>query len=157
MAILVLSWNFISSAGVLYWNGAYRVALVIDTPTGYLQRWHDQVITPLFPDWETITVLNDRLEPTDRVLAEYATSPLYIEPQLVPGNWGDRQRIDDITNDEELLRYLAAHEIEYVLDYSTDPADIPLYTDPTFLATYGELLYDGPRTRLYQIVILEGD
>jgi hypothetical protein len=157
MAVFVLSWNFVSSAGVLYWNGAYRVALGIDTPTGYLRRWHDEVITPAFPDWETITVLNDRLEPTDRVLAEYATSPLYIEPQLVSGNWGDRQRIDGIADVEDLLRYLSAHDIEYVLDYSTDPDDVPLYTSPAFLAAYGELLYDGPRTQLYRIVAPKGD
>jgi 4-amino-4-deoxy-L-arabinose transferase-like glycosyltransferase len=157
MAVFVLSWNCISSAGVLYWNGAYRVALGIDSPTSYLQRWHDEVITPVFPDWETITVLNDRLGPTDRVLAEYATSPLYIEPQLVSGNWGDRQRVDDIDDIDELLRYLSAHNIRYVLDYSADPENVPLYTSPAFLAAYGELLYDGPRTQLYRIAAPKGD
>jgi hypothetical protein len=157
MAIFVLSWNLVSSAGVLYWNGAYRVALGIDTQTSYLQRWHDEVITPVFPDWETITVLNERLDSTDRVLAEYATSPLYVEPQLISGNWGDRQRIDDIASTGELLSYLSAHEIDYVLDYSADPAVVPLYTDPAFLAAYGKLLYNGPRAQLYQISFPEGE
>ena len=76
--------------------------------------------------------------------------------------WADggpltRAEIDGIAGDEDLLHYLAAHEIEYVLDYSADPADIPLYTDPAFLAAYGELLYDGPRAQLYRIIIPEGD
>ena len=157
VVVLSLGWNLISELGVLYWNGAYRVALGLDTQASYLQRWHDVVIIPEFPDWETITVLNERLGPSDRVLAEHATSPLYIEPQLVSGSWGDRQRLDTITDPAALLTYLREHGIGYILDYVSDTADPPLYTQAAFLSEYGELLYEGSRTRLYRVVFPEGE
>jgi hypothetical protein len=152
MAVLVLGWNLINGLGVLYWNGAYRVALGLETRQEYLRRWHDEVILPTFPDWGTITMLNERLEPSDRVLANHATSPLYIEPDIVSGNWGDRLAYDGIAEPDALVESLLAHRIGYILIYTDPSARQALYTQPEFLATYTELVYEGPRARLYRIL-----
>jgi 4-amino-4-deoxy-L-arabinose transferase-like glycosyltransferase len=157
MAILALCGNLVSELGVLYWNGAYRVALGIESRDEYLQRWHDEVIIESFPDWETITTLNERLGPADRVLTPHGGSLLYIEPQVVSDVWGDRERYDIISQVDVLLDTLARNNIRYILTYKIDPPGEALYTDPAFLADHAELLYDGPRTRLYRITDSEGE
>ncbi len=157
MALLILGWNFVNGLGILYWSGSYRVALGLESREAYLQRWHDEVIIPTFPDWETINVLNERLGPSDRVLSNHATSPLYIEPQLVPGNWGDRGSYDAITDSGVLLDMLSKHHIHYVLVYTDPSSQAKPYTQAAFLSTYGELIYDGPRTQLYELVFPESE
>ncbi len=150
MVLLVLAWNQISILGVLYWSGSYRVTLGLETRQEFVQRMHDQVWAEGFPDWETITTLNDQLGPSDRVLTNHATSPLYIEPQLVPANWGDRERLDTIDDPTTLLDKLAANHIDYILAYKADMG-LQLYTQPDFLSEYAVLVYDGPRTQLYRL------
>lgn len=153
MALLAVTGNLVSELGVIYANGSYRVTLGIDSRESYIQRWHDEVIPDGYPipDWETITVLNDLLEPSDRVLAAHAASLLYFEPQIVSGVWGDRLQYDAITSPDGLLDALAEHDIQYILTYKIDPPGELIYTDPAFLAAHGELLYDGKRTQLYRI------
>jgi 4-amino-4-deoxy-L-arabinose transferase-like glycosyltransferase len=155
MAVLVLGWNLINGLGVLYWNGAYRVALGLETRQEYLRRYHDEVILPTFPDWEMITMLNNQLGPSDRILANHATSPLYIEPDIVSGNWGDRVAYDAIADPDTLVESLLSHHIGYILIYTDPSARQTLYTQPEFLAVYTELVYEGPRARLYRILRAE--
>jgi hypothetical protein len=109
------------------------------------------VITPNFPDWETITYLNSHLTGQDRVLAQHATSPLYIRPQLLSGNWGDRRALDMISDPAQLADVLREHNIGYILVYPDSPAGRALYTSPAFLAAHAEMIYSGPRTQLYAI------
>lgn len=156
-AALVIWGNLVSELGVLYWNGAYRVALGIDTREAYLRRWHDEVITPNFPDWDTLVTLNEMLTPSDRILTTHASSLLYIEPQVVSGIWGDRERYDAITAPDVLLRTLAARDIHYLLIYKIDPPGEVIYDDSAFLAAHTELLYDGLRARLYRITSTGGE
>jgi 4-amino-4-deoxy-L-arabinose transferase-like glycosyltransferase len=150
MVLLVIIWNQINILGVLYWNGAPRVALGLETRQAYIQRIHDRVWKDTFPDWETITTLNEQLGPSDRILTEHATSPLYIEPQLVPDSWGDRERLDTVDDPETLLNKLAANNINYILVYKASMGS-RLYTQSEFLSEYAVLIYDGPRTQLYEL------
>lgn len=149
-ALLALAWNFVIGLGVQFWSGSYRVALGLESRQAYLERFQNEVIQVQFPDWETITVLNEQLGPSDRVLAEFGSSPLFIEPELISPNWGDRERLDDIRDPLALLRRLAAQRIEYILVYNLVESDA-IFAQPEFLAAYGDLLYDGSRTRLYRI------
>jgi 4-amino-4-deoxy-L-arabinose transferase-like glycosyltransferase len=151
VSVLVLGWNFVNGLGVLYWNGAYRVAFGLETRQEYLRRWHDDVILPTFPDWETISVLNSEIEPTARVLSIHATSPLYIELDFIPGSWGSRDRLDTVTDEAVLLDKLAQQHIGYILTYTVDASRAVLFAQPGFLAEHAELVYAGPRTALYRL------
>lgn len=152
---LVLAWNFAIIAGVLYWSGAYRVALGLESRADFVRRYSDEVVVGAFPDWETIEALNTHLGPADRVLSEHAASPLYITPQVVSPNWGDRLAYGTIDDAGQLLDALAAHDIDYILVYNTDPDDTALFTRPEFLDRTAELVYQGPRTRLYRLKATE--
>ncbi|MBN1123238.1 MAG: glycosyltransferase family 39 protein [Anaerolineae bacterium] len=154
IAIFVLVGNLSQGLGMLYWNGAWRVAFGLESRDQYLERFFDEVAYRVFPDWETIGVLND-LSPSEKVLAEHASYPLYIKPYLVSGQWGMRERLDTITDGETLADLLEAQEINYILVYNVDPDDNVLFTEPEFLSTYARLVYDGPRTRLYQLTWTE--
>nr|MBN1229051.1 hypothetical protein [Anaerolineae bacterium] len=156
-ALLMVSWNFISGLGVLYWNGAYRVALGIENRTQYLERWHNEVIDPTFPDWETILFLNEQIDADARVLSVHATSPLYITPDFVPANWGMRGRFDTVTDEAILLDMLMQHRIDYILVYKIDDNSEWLFTRPTFVERYGSVIYDGPRTMLYHLELAQSD
>ena len=101
--------------------------------------------------------MNDMLDPGDRVLATHATGSLYIEPDIVSGNWGDRVRYDVVTDPEKLLSMLQEHDIEYLLIYRVPPPLEIIYDDPDFLAAYGELHYDGSRASLYHLKIGIGE
>jgi 4-amino-4-deoxy-L-arabinose transferase-like glycosyltransferase len=131
-ALLIFAWNLVNGLGVLYWSGAWRVGLLLETREEYLVRWHDVVITPDFPDWETITYLNAHLTGDDRILTTNATSALYIAPQLVPGNWGDRLSYEAITDDTALTARFA---------------------EEGFLAQHAHEVYAGARARLYEIIV----
>ncbi len=151
IAVLVLLVNLSQGLGMLYWNGAWRVAFSMESRDQYLERFFDEVAYRVFPDWETIGVLND-LPPSAKVLAEHASYPLYIEPDLVSGQWGMRERLDTITDGKTLIELLEAQDIDYILVYNVDPDDNVLFTEPEFLSTYARLIYDGPRARLYQLM-----
>ena len=154
-ALLLIAWNLTSGLGVLYWNGAWRVGALIETREGYLRRWHDEVITPNFPDWDMVTYLNDHLTGSDRILATDATSALYITPQLVSGNWGDRLAYNAITGDDDLLAALAAHDIRYILVYAGKEGSAH-FADDDFLAHFAREIFAGERARLYEVTA-EGD
>ena len=156
ITLIILTWNFLIGWGVLYWNGAYRVALGLESREQYLQRFQNEVIEERFPDWETIEMLNGRLEPSDRVLAEFGSSPLFIEPELISPNWGDRERLDEIADPEALLDRLVALHIGHILVYKRVDSGL-IFAQPEFLANHGELVYDGQRTQLYRIVWPDGD
>ncbi|GAB4478111.1 MAG: hypothetical protein Kow00124_22070 [Anaerolineae bacterium] len=151
MAALALGWNLAINAATLYWNGAYRVALGLESRAEYLERWHDEVILPTWPDWEMITELNTRLGPEDRILSRHNTSALYIIPQFVSSGWGDRVSYEGFTSAEDLLAALEAARIGYVITYDADPPGPQLFTETWFLEEYTTLLYDGARANLYQI------
>jgi hypothetical protein len=150
-ALLIISWNIVNGLGVLYWSGAWRVGLLLESREAYLQRWHDEVITHDFPDWETVTYLNEHLTNSDRILCTNATSPLYVTPQLVPGSWGDRLPYETITGDDDLLAALAAHDIRYILVYA-DAAGTARFAEDDFLASHARELFAGERARLYEII-----
>jgi 4-amino-4-deoxy-L-arabinose transferase-like glycosyltransferase len=154
VAAIILGWNVMNGVGVLYWSGAYRVALGIESREAFLQQWHDTIASPSNPDWATIQALN-RLGPSARVLTEHASSPLYITPDLVSPNWGDRLAYETFTDPSALLAALADHHISYILVFNTDPDDRYLFTQPGFLAQHSHLIYSGPRTRLYALDGLE--
>lgn len=155
-AVLGLLGNLAVWAGVFYWHQAFRVALGMETRDQFLERVHDGVLGPYSPDWATIRLLNTELRAEDRVLTNNAASPLYITPQLVPGNWGDRIAYDQMDDPDALLAALEAHHIGYVLAYKSNTRP-PLFASDEFLAAHGALIYDGPRTQLYQLVGGEGD
>jgi 4-amino-4-deoxy-L-arabinose transferase-like glycosyltransferase len=156
---LAITWNLVSILGVFYWSGVYRVALGLETRQEYLARWHDEVIVSEFPDWETITTLNTTLGPADRVLSNHATSSLYIIPQMVSGNWGDRIAYNEIADPDTLLDALDEHGISYILTYSIDQtlysATLPLYATAGFIARYTEAIYLGERAQLYRLLPAE--
>ncbi len=154
VAVIILGWNVMNGFGVLYWSGAYRVALGIELREAFLQQWHDTIASPSNPDWATIQALN-RLGPSARVLTEHASSPLYVTPDLVSPNWGDRLAYETFTDPSALLAALADHHIGYILVFNTDPDDRYLFTQPGFLAQHARLIYSGPRTRLYALDGLE--
>jgi hypothetical protein len=151
IAVLVLAVNLSQGLGMLYWNGAWRVAFGMESRDQYLERFFDEVAYRVFPDWETIGVLND-LPASAKVLAEHASYPLYIEPDLVSSQWGMRERLDTITDDKTLIDLLKTQDISYILVYNVDPDDKVLFTEPEFLSAYARLVYDGPRTRLYKLM-----
>jgi hypothetical protein len=151
LILAVLAWNLAIIAGVLYWSGAPRIALGLESRTEFLQRYHDDVLPPtIHPDWETIQTLNTLVGPGGRVLTDHAASPLYIAPDIVSGNWGDRVAYDTMTDEDALLDAMREAGIEYILDYKAD-ADQRPYTQPAFLRAHADLVYDGERTRLYRI------
>ncbi len=154
--LLVLLWNLAIGLSVLYWNGAYRVALGLETRDEFVARYHDDVVEPTFPDAETLRVLNQQVGAGGRVLAEFGGSPLYIAPDVVSGNWGDRNRLDTVTDPAQLAGMLREAGIGYILAYRAGPEDV-LFAKPDFLDRYGELVYDGPRTQLYRVAGVDED
>jgi len=154
-ALICLIGNLAVWLGVFYWSRVYRVAFGLETRLEYLQRIHDHILPDTFPDWATITYLNNHLEPKDRVLSIHATSPLYISPQMVSGNWGDRLAYERIDDPDILLDNFKTHHINYILIYKADVSNLPLFSRQSFLAKYAELLYDEPRTQLYHLIDAE--
>ncbi len=151
IAALTLGWNLVINAATLYWNGAYRVALGLETRVEYLERWHNEVILPTWPDWEMITEINGRLGPDDRILSRHNTSALYIVPQFVSAGWGDRMSYEDFTDPEDLLNALEATRIDYIITYDVDPPGQALFTASRFLEGHTTLIYDGARGNLYRV------
>ncbi len=150
-ALLVLAGNLIVWLGVMYWSGAYRVALGIEDRQEYLQRWHDEVAGANFPDWDLITVLNTQLTPNARVLTANTNNLLYLSPQMVSDIWGDRLSYRAIVDEQALLAALHERDISYILIFKTRRQDEALYMQPAFLQAHTTLIYDGERARLYQI------
>lgn len=152
-AVICLLGNIGVWAGVFYWSKPYRVVLGQETRTQFLARIHNNALTEDFPDWETIELLNRELTHEDRVLTAHAGSLLYITPQVVSGNWGDRLAYDRIADEDALLEALNTHHIQYILTYEIDePETVPLFASPEFLAAHAEQVYEGQRTSLYRIV-----
>lgn len=149
--LLCIGWNLTGELGVLYWSGAYRVGLGLETRDEFLRRWHDQVIGPTFPDWATITLLNQQVGAGGRVLTNHATGSLYIAPDMVSDNWGDRLPYDTVHDTEELLRLLDLHGIEYILIYKAGSSRDVIYDDPAFLNQHARLVAETGRARLYRI------
>lgn len=151
LILAALAWNLAITGGVLLWSGAPRVALGLESRAEFVRRYHDDVLPPtIYPDWETIETLNTVVGPGGRVLTDHAANSLYIAPDIVSGNWGDRVAYDTMWDEETLLDALAGAGIEYILDYKADPDQRP-YTQPAFLGAHAELVYDGERTRLYRL------
>jgi hypothetical protein len=152
-AVICLLGNIGVWAGVFYWSKPYRVISGQETRTQFLARIHDKALTEDFPDWATIEYLNAALTSEDRVLTVHAGSLLYITPQVVSGNWGDRLAYDRITSEDALLEALNTHHIKYILIYQIDDSNaVPLFASPAFLTAHAERVYEGPRTSLYRIV-----
>jgi hypothetical protein len=151
LILAALAWNLAIIGGVLLWSGAPRVALGLESRAEFVRRYHDEVLPPtIYPDWETIQTLNTLVGPGGRVLTDHAASPLYIAPDIVSGNWGDRVAYDTMTDEDALLDAMRGAGIEYILDYKAD-ADQRPYTRPAFLRAHADLVYDGERTSLYRI------
>lgn len=148
---LALGWNVMTGVGVLYWSGAYRVALGLESREAFLRRFHDQVVPATFPDWATVGVLNTLVGAQERVFTVHAGNPLYIAPDLVSANWGDRASLEQIADPQALFAVLQAHHIGYVLVYGADPRGTLAVDLPAFLRDYAEVIYEGPRTRLYRL------
>ncbi len=148
---LCIGWNLLIGAGTLLWNGAYRVALGLESRAEYVARWHDEVIINTFPDAETLAVLND-LGPDARILSEHANSSLYITPDLVSPTWGDRFSYTTQASDTELLTDLETYGIDYIQTYVADLPGPERFNTAAFLDAHAELIYEGPRTRLYRVV-----
>lgn len=151
-AVICALWNLAIGGSTLLWSGAYRVALGLETREQYVLRWHDTVIISTFPDYESVAWMNQHLGPDDRILSEHATSPLYIRAQIVSGGWGDRLNYAGIEDEQSLLNALRAQDIGYIQVYQVDPPGPELYNQTDFLAAYGDLVYEGARTRLYRII-----
>ena len=151
IVILALGWNVMTSVGVLYWSGAYRVALGLESREAFLHRFHDQVVPATSPDWATIGALNTLVGAQGRVFTAHASSPLYIVPDLVSANWGDRASLEQITDPQALFAALKAHHIDYVLIYRADPQGALAVDLPAFLRDYAEVIYEGPRSQLYRL------
>jgi len=148
-SVLAIVGNIVGWLGVLYWNGAYRVAAGIDNRQNYLERWHNQVASSTYPDWETIEMLNTL--PDSRILAEHANSSLYITPDIVSAGWGDRVDYTGVADGDDRLELMQLHEIDYILTSDADGGDA-LFEESTWLTEHTELIYDGERSTLYKIV-----
>lgn len=149
--------NLANALAVMVWNGAYRVVLGIETREAYIERWHEELAYPTFPDGAAVRYLNEQVGAGARVLAEHPGSPLYIAPDIVSPLWGDRERLDTIDNVDTLLERLAASDITYIMVSKADPDDQYLFTQPDFLGEYAELVFEGPRTQVYRVTALMGD
>jgi 4-amino-4-deoxy-L-arabinose transferase-like glycosyltransferase len=150
LVILAVAWNLMSSLGVLYWSGAYRVASGMESRAAFIERFHDEVLPPTFPDAETLDVLNTQVGAGGRVLTAHASSPLYAAPDIVSTNWGNRESFQDIADPDVLLDKLLAHRIEYVLVYTADPGEAGSSLS-ALVSRYAVPVYEGPRTQLYRI------
>lgn len=156
IVVLVLGWNLMTGVGVLYWSGAYRVVLGLESREAFLRRFHDQVVPATSPDWETVGVLNTLVGPQGRVFTVHASSPLYIAPDVVSANWGDRAALEQVADPQALLAALKAQGIGYVLVYRADPQGALAVDLPAFLRDHAEVIYAGPRTLLYRLRGPEG-
>ncbi len=156
IVILALGWNLMTGVGVLYWSGAYRVALGLESREAFLRRFHDRVAPATTPDWETIGALNVLVGAQGRVFTVHASSPLYIAPDLVSANWGDRAALGQIADPQALFAALKAQGIGYMLVYRADEQGALAVDLPAFLRDYAEVIYAGPRALLYQLREAEG-
>jgi hypothetical protein len=134
------------------WSGSYRVVLGLATREEMIERWHADLAYPTFPDAATVNYLNEQVGPGSRVIAEHPGSVLYLAPDIVSPLWGDRLAVGTITDEAELLEYFETSSIQYILISKLDPDDKYLFTHPSFLGQHAELVFDGPRTTLYQIM-----
>lgn len=151
LAIAGITINFVSWIGVFYWSQVYKVALGIETRADFLERYHDQVVPATFPDWETVTVLNTLVGGEGRVASHHATNPLYITPDMISTNWGDRRSLEAIMDTETMLGELQARRIGYILVYRESRRRHPVLDDPGFLSEHAEVVYEGARTILYRL------
>lgn len=149
--------NLANALAVMAWNGAYRVVLGIETREAFIERWHEELAYPTFPDGAAVRYLNEQVGAGARVLAEHPGSTLYIAPDIVSPVWGDRERLDTIDDAGTLLERLAASGITYIMVSKADPDDQYLFTQPDFLGEYAELVFEGPRTQVYRVIALMGD
>lgn len=152
VAFLLLIGNLLLGLGVLYWNGAYRVLLGSETRPEYLTRFFEEATFEVFPDPAMMDYLNSDLPVGARILAENPGNLLYIERDVISPTWGERARLDTITDPEELLSMLDDLGVEYILVSDADPDDRYLFTGPTFLAEYAAPVFEGTRTRLYRLI-----
>lgn len=157
VAVLLIALNAANILGIVMWNGAYRVVLGVETREQFLDRYHDTLTYPTFPDAATVHYMNDELGPGVRVLSEHTGSSLYIAPDMVSPQWGDRERLDTIDDMGVLLDRLEASRIDYVLVSEADADDNYIFTQPDFLSQHAALVFEGPRTRLYRVIRPEGD
>jgi hypothetical protein len=98
-----------------------------------------------------VDYLNNELPADARILAENPGNLLYIERDVISPTWGERARLDIISDPEELLTALDDLGVEYLLVSDADPDDRYLFTEPTFLADYATPVFTGTRTRLYRL------
>ena len=152
VALLVLLGNLALGGSVLYWNGAYRVLLGMESRQAYLTRFFDESTFETFPDAAMVIYLNHDLPPEAKVLVENAGNVLYIDRDVISPTWGERERLDDVTNEGVLLDTLKAWGVEYILVSDADPDTRFLYTQPDFLAAHAELVFSGTRSRLYRLL-----
>jgi hypothetical protein len=152
VALLVLLGNLALGGSVLYWNGAYRVLLGLESRDAYLTRFFEESTFETFPDAAMIDYLNRDLPPGARILVEHAGNVLYLQPDVISPTWGERERLDDITDAETLLDTLKTWGVDYILVSDSDPDTRFLYTRPDFLAAHAELIFSGTRTRLYRLL-----
>lgn len=148
VTVLMVGINLVLIAGVLYGNGTHLIALGVSREA-YIARWHNQVAPSTFPTWETVEHLDAYTG--ERILAEHANSSLYITPDIVSGNWGDRIDYANIDDPDLLSSLLADNSIGYVLVTSNVAGDKPLFARQAFLDVHGELVYEGERMSLYQL------
>lgn len=141
-------------AGIIAGNGAYRPALGLQTPQEYVWHWTDTVVTTEdFPDGDILDFAHDELSPDARILTMHTPYSLYFAQDMVSFNWGDRFNIASLDNEDALLDYLVAHNIEYLLIYKSDlaNADLPLFSQPEFYETRATLVVETRRTLLYRL------
>ncbi len=147
-SIAMVTVNLTLIIGVQYGNGTHRIALGMEREA-YIAAWHNEVAPITFPTWETIQALD--AYDGERILAEHANGSLYISPDLVSGNWGDRVDYANIQNTTALLRALEANGIDYILQTHIITGDKPLFAQNAFLEAYAEVVYRGERMTLYRI------
>lgn len=148
IAIAMVGINMLLILGVLYGNGTYRVALGMDRED-YIANWHDNVAPITYPTWETVRALNGY--DGERILAEHANGSLYIAPDLVSGNWGDRIDYTNINSEAQLLSALAENGIDYIMMTHAVEAEKPLFAQVDFLTDHADVVYRGERMTLYQL------
>ncbi|MCC6905424.1 MAG: hypothetical protein IT326_06230 [Anaerolineae bacterium] len=150
-AVAGIALNLVSWLGVFYWSGVYRVAFGLETRAAYIERVHDRVLSSGFPDSQMLATLNEQVGPGQRVVTQHATSALYITPDLIPLNWGDRTDLTSVHDPQALRRLFKSMDIGYILVYTDLASPDLLVNQPDFLTTYADLIAESPRARLYRL------
>jgi hypothetical protein len=150
---LFIGWGFF--AGLNSTNATLLAALGVLSPEAYIARWTDEVANyPVFPDSELLAYANTHLPPDARVVNFHANLALYYPQDQLSATIREPENLwvsDDVGI---LLAVFERYDADYLLIWKSAPGaseNRPLILQPSFYGTYGELIYESPRTYLYRI------